>query len=137
MINVEFKLYGRDFNHVHALLAKGFTWVSHAAKIKVGNQVLELWADDGVIYGISNLSHNVDYFYFRRELTENYLFKDTFSRKMSDDELRRLLGYEDKAMFESQMRKVKKFTEYVLFVFQDKDKEPINLYKKNYEETVI
>jgi len=127
MISVDVKLNGRDLKHVHALLMKGYTWASRAARIKAGTQVLQLCADNGEKYEVSNLSHDIDYFYFTREMYILSIHKDVYMRNLSYDELQQLLGYEDKIRFELELMKVKKFKPYVLLLFQDKDNPIIQL----------
>ena len=127
ILRADVHLNGRDFKHVHALLMKGYTWASRAARIKTGNQVLQLCAENGEIYEVSNLSHDIDYFYFTRELYNLSIHKDVYMRNLSYDELQHLLGYEDRIRFERELMKVKKFKPYVLLLFQDKDNPIIQL----------
>ena len=128
IIRADINLNGRDFKHVHALLMKGYTWASRAARIKTGNQVLQLCAENGEICEVSNLSHDIDYFYFTRELFNRVsIHKDVYMRNLRYDELQQLLGYEDRNRFERELQKVKKFKTYVLLVFQDKDNPIIQL----------
>ena len=128
MIRANVNLNGRDIKHVHALLMKGYTLASYAPKIKVGGQVLQLCAENGETYDVSNLSHDIDYFYFTREMFDRcWIFKDFYTIELSLDKLQQLLGYEDRNRFERELHKVKQFRTYVLLVFQDKDNPIINL----------